>query len=81
MTNVVGLRGELMPSEHAYNPDVIAHLEWLLEAAKSGQIVGIAAVYGWVDETVGWRRAGLVSLRSIGALEVMKSKMVKDLED
>ena len=77
---VVGIRGDVVPFEYTPDPNVIAHLEWMLEAAKSGQLTGIAAVYQWEDKTAGYRRAGLISYRMIGILESMKTHMIKDLE-
>ena len=54
------------------DPDVIEHLEKLMERAQAGEIVGIAYAFEWIDGSIGSARAGEQSARLVGALECIK---------
>ncbi|WP_026871988.1 hypothetical protein [Inquilinus limosus] len=80
--NVVGLRGAYVPpaveETPAANPTVVEELERLLEAAKAGEIVGLAGAYLHKDRVVGYSYAGPVSgYAVIGALECMKERLLR----
>ena len=44
MAEVVGLRGRVAPTVEGSEPEIVAELEWLLEQARAGDIIGFAAV-------------------------------------
>ena len=44
MADVVGLRGRAAPTGEGAEPEIVAELEWLLEQARAGDIIGFAAV-------------------------------------
>lgn len=80
--NVVGLRGAYVPPTEeelpVTNPTVVEELERLLEAAKAGEIVGLAGTYLHKDRVVGYSYAGPVSgYAMIGALECMKARLLR----
>lgn len=50
------------------NEKLVESLEWLLEAAKSGEIQGMASSYIFRDRTCGCRITGQVSYSMIGRM-------------
>ncbi|MCB1470821.1 MAG: hypothetical protein KDK08_27520, partial [Rhizobiaceae bacterium] len=60
MSKVVGIHGQDVPAATAGEPreDVVVLAEWLAEAARSGEIIGIHAVFVFRDECTGTKRAG-----------------------
>lgn len=82
MGNVVGLRGEAVPkATHEPRKDVVERLEWLLEAAKSGEIIGLAAVYVFRDEAAGQGVSGWRNYSMIGRLADLQRRILLDLAD
>lgn len=77
---VVGLRGAIVPQAMPANPDVIRVLEDMLERARSGQILGVHAIFQESDECCGTRRAGLVSFRVLGFATALCSDIHEDLK-
>lgn len=77
-SQVVSLNGEIIDHRKA-NADVVDVLKSLLEMAKSGEIVGIAAVAVCHDDGTWMRRAGLQNLAMLGRVEVMKARITEDL--
>ena len=80
MTNVVDINHRCTPAVAA-SPDqcVISQLEWLLEAARSGEVQGVTGAFLFRDGiansfTVGWRTSALV-----GSLDLVKHKVVRDM--
>lgn len=66
---VVSLNGDQIPGQKEVVPEVVEALEWLLEAARSGEVVGIAAVAATYDDCVMRRARGrYVSHQVVGAL-------------
>ena len=80
MSNVVGLRGQPIPQERIPDPKIIEYLEWLLEAAKSGEIQGFASVHVNSDETTGITRAGIHNYGMVGRLQQLQRYTLRDLE-
>ncbi len=69
MAEVVSLHGTWQPQTEAPNETVVRELERLLDAARSGEIVGIAGAYMHKDRMVTYSYAGLIGGYSvIGAL-------------
>lgn len=74
---VVSLRGGEIPSPGVPLPDVIAEAERILEMARSGEIVGIAAVFNHSDECTSSNYAGAIGRACIGQFELMKIEICR----
>ena len=75
---VVMLRGAAQPQPGLVNDTVVQELERLLEAARSGEILGIAGSYVHRDRVVSYSYAGSVGgYGLIGGLECVKAKLVR----
>lgn len=79
-TKVVSLKGDPIKAPGTPNENVIKVLEWALEAAKSGEVTGIAIVYNYHDSCTAHQHVGGISRSMLGAIEIMKTKMIRDLE-
>lgn len=76
MGNVVGMGGDPIPSGDP-NPDLVSHLEDILEMARSGEIGGCATIMLHSDRTASYRFGGLVGGWSmLGALQIVQSHLV-----
>jgi hypothetical protein len=76
--NVVSLRGSLAPPPAQPNRTVVQELERLLEAAKAGEIVGLAGTYVHRDKVVTYSYAGSVaSYGMIGGLDCVKERLLR----
>jgi hypothetical protein len=77
--NVISLRnGQPFPTAPRPNTTVIEELERLLEAARAGEIIGIAASYTHKDKQVTYSYAGsVVSYPMIGGLDCLKERIVR----
>lgn len=79
--NVVSLFGDANPS---FEPDLhtISELERLLEAARSGEVVGLTGVASHRDNTTTEVYAGTYWLRQLlGSLEIIKARIIAGLKD
>ena len=76
--NVVALRGELKPPQAAeVNERLVEEVERLLEAARAGEIVGMAGSYLHKDKSASYSFAGIVaSYGLIGGLECAKARLM-----
>ena len=79
--NVIALRGEFQPvvSEPAIevNERLVEEIERLLQAARSGDIVGMAGTYLHADRRASYSFAGRVGTYSlIGGLECAKQRLL-----
>ncbi|HEY5238239.1 MAG TPA: hypothetical protein VIJ62_07660 [Rhizomicrobium sp.] len=75
---VIGLYGPYEPERVRTNQKVIEELERLLEAAKSGDVVGLAGAYLHKDKFVSYSHAGVVNGYGIlGGLECLKEKLLR----
>jgi hypothetical protein len=76
--NVVALRGELQPPAACEtNERLVTELERLLEAARAGEIVGMAAAYLHRDRSASYSFAGRVGTYGlIGGLECVKGRLL-----
>ncbi len=74
---VVALRGELKPQQSEVNERLVEEIERLLEAARSGEIVGMVGSYLHKDKSASYSFAGLVgSYGLIGGLECAKARLL-----
>jgi hypothetical protein len=75
--NVVALRGELPPQTAEPNERLVEELERLLEAARAGEIVGMAGAYLHKERGASYSFAGAVgSYGLIGGLECAKERLL-----
>ncbi|MFG1424971.1 hypothetical protein [Roseixanthobacter glucoisosaccharinicivorans] len=75
---VISLRGTaLPPTAPTPNPTVVAELERLLEAARAGELVGLAGTFLHKDHNVTYAYAGSVGgYGMIGGLACLKARLV-----
>lgn len=81
-TNVVGLDGQVFTPSAGAAPQVsatlVGELERLLDAARSGEIVGMAGSFIHADRLVSYSFAGAVGgFGLIGGLECLKERLVR----
>lgn len=83
-SNVVGLDGRAFAApapataERPISATLVGELERLLDAARSGDIVGIAGSYMHADRLVSYSFAGVVGgFGVIGGLECLKERLVR----
>jgi hypothetical protein len=77
--NVVALRGEFQPrqTEAEINERLVEELGRLLDAARSGEIIGMAGTYLHKDRRASYSFAGAVGTFSlIGGLECAKERLL-----
>lgn len=75
--NVVALRGEFRAAAVEVNERLIEEIERLLEAARSGELVGMAGTYLHKDKSASYSFAGMVGAYSmVGGLECAKTRLL-----
>ena len=75
---VVSLHGDYSPEAVQPNDTVVKELERLLEAARAGQLVGIAGAYLHRDKIVSYSYAGVAAGYSVlGGLECLKERLLR----
>ena len=80
MSNVQSLFGG-PTGERRVVESAVAEAEALLEAVKSGEVVGFAAIRLHQDGLASWRYAGMVGGYSmIGGIEAVKAAMMRDID-
>jgi hypothetical protein len=76
--NVISLRGSFATPPAHPNRTVVEELERLLQAAKAGDIVGLAGTYVHKDKVVTYSFAGAVaSYGMIGGLDCVKERLLR----
>lgn len=76
--NVVSLRGSFAATPAEPNRALIDELERLLEAARAGEIVGMAGCYVHKDKVVSYSYAGAVaSYGMLGGLDCVKERLLR----
>ena len=78
--NVVSLFGPMASAQPEGQPNatVIEELERLLEAARAGEIIGVAGSYVHRDKVVTYSFAGIVgSYGLIGGLDCVKERLIR----
>ena len=58
--NVVALHGTILPEAVGVDDSLVSELERLLEAARSGEIIGLAGTYQHKNRTISYSFAGRV---------------------
>lgn len=76
--NVVSFRGGFTLPQAQPNHTLIEEIERLLEAARAGEIVGMAGTYMHRDKTVSYSYAGAVaSFGMLGGLDCVKERLLR----
>jgi hypothetical protein len=77
--NVVSLHGGTDLRSPEPNATLVEELERLLEAARAGEIVGMAGSYVHRDRAVSYSYAGLVGgYGLVGGIECLKQRLVRN---
>jgi hypothetical protein len=75
--NVVALRGEFQPPAAEVNQRLIEEIERLLQAARAGEIIGMAGAYLHKDKCASYSFAGVIGAYSlVGGLECAKARLL-----
>jgi hypothetical protein len=75
---VISLRGQFTAPIAESNSTVVEELERLLEAARAGEIVGLAGTYVHRDKVVSYSYAGAVaSYGMLGGLDCVKERLLR----
>lgn len=78
VSNVIALNGGPTPRAGDGNQTLIEELERLLQAARAGEVVGLAGAYVHGNKLVGYSFAGEVSgYALIGGLECVKQCLTR----
>lgn len=78
--DVVGLRGIFQPVDSEPDEKLIEEVERLLEAVRSGEIVGMAAVFLNKDKVVSYSYSGLVAgYGMLGGLDCLKQRLTREV--
>lgn len=80
MSNIVGLRGEEIPSPGEVNPEAVDLAKELVGWAESGEINTILAIFVHSDGTVGSNQRGAKSYRLIGMLTKVLHDLCAEME-
>lgn len=78
---VVGLRGTFQPVVTA-EPDkrLIEEMERLLEAVKSGEVVGVAGVFLNKDKVVSYSYSGVIAGYGVlGGIDCLKQRLLREV--
>jgi hypothetical protein len=76
--NVVSLHGTYVPAAPETSKVVIEELERLLDAARSGEINGIAGTFVHGNKTITYSYAGKVAgFGMIGGIECLKERLLR----
>ena len=78
---VVPLHGGPVTGLAEVQDDVVTELEWLLEAAKSGELVGLAYSGVHADATTSNRYVGKMTYGSVGGLTAVTARLVALMND
>jgi hypothetical protein len=75
---IVSLNGAVLVVQPAPNETLVQELERLLQAARAGQIVGMAGAYQHQDRIVTYSYAGAVGgFAVLGGLDCLKERLVR----
>jgi hypothetical protein len=76
--NVVSLHGTYVPAAPETSKVVIEELERLLNAARSGEIIGLAGSFVHSNKTITYSYAGKVAgFGMIGGIECLKERLLR----
>ena len=76
---VVSLNGAKIKAPYEPRPAVVDHLERLLEAARNGEVIGVAVVCVHGDDATSSAISGQKSRAMLGTLDMMKADLCDEL--
>ena len=80
MAEVIGLRGAFYADTSKPDPKLVEELERLLEAARAGEMIGMAGVFVNKDKVVSYSYAGIVAgYGMLGGIDCMKERLVREV--
>lgn len=79
MSNVTPIRSNVLTQEREPDPEVIRHLDELLNMARSGELIGITGAVLYFDGLAGRVRVGKVGFSSLGACQSALFQATKEL--
>ena len=79
VAKIISMRGGELPLPLTPMPTVIEALEWALDAARAGEIVGVAAVFMHSDGATSSQMQGNLEREALGLLEILKADLVDRL--
>lgn len=68
--------GAVITGDKEPDPDLVEELENLLEAAKAGEIIGLAGAILYFDKTTSTRCVGTVNRATLGALMITQHGLI-----
>lgn len=74
------LSGQKIGSQGQPDANVVRELEWLLKAAKDGQLSGIAYAATYADGGTTNRYVGVISLKQVGALFAVMGRISREVD-
>jgi hypothetical protein len=80
MSNVVGLRGQAVVDHRVAREEVVAECRDLLERAEAGEIIGVAGVMLYSDESTGYIDAGVATYSMVGRLHGAITQLLERLK-
>lgn len=78
--DVIVFGGQKIAAPGKPDADVVAELEGLLEAARSGRIAGIAYAIDYSDGSVCNRHVGTISRAHVGALFAVMGRISREID-
>lgn len=81
MADIRSLRGEKMSDSREPVQHVVDKARELMAMAESGEIDGFACAMHYHDNGSGFMRTGRLSAALVGSMEIMKTRMIRDLEE
>lgn len=77
---VVGLRGTFQPIAAEPDTRLIEEMERLLEAVKSGEVVGVAGVFLNKDKVVSYSYSGVIAGYGVlGGIDCLKQRLLREV--
>ena len=75
---VVSIKGEPIPEPGKPVPELVEHLEKLLERARSGEVTGVAYAVLYRDDLTSFCPVGRIRRSLLGALTMLQYALCKE---
>lgn len=79
MPKVQSLRGDIVPETFGVHAGLVEELKYLLEAAQSGEVVGLAGAVMYRDQATAVKVVGLSNRATLGAMIIAQNILVEEL--
>jgi hypothetical protein len=77
---IVSLFGHAIPTPKGH-AELVEYIQWLLDLATAGEIVGITGAILYRDDAVATIGCGISTVALLGRLEQRKQKMIEELNE